>query len=348
MSDPTFEFGGKPRRRPDSCEYLPLHTRPLRRGGLGELWLAHHHQFTPDRVVALKIARTAVVPGDESRTDTAATEHRDRLLAAEARALGAIKHPNVVEVLYYGGPPEHPNAHLVMEFLSGLALPDFLAHWRPPGSRTGACPNIARAVDLLAQCCDGVEAMHRAGFLHNDLKPDNLMICDCGDRAADRAKVIDLGLASPLCPAGAPGLPRQLGTKSHMAPERFSEARAVDARSDVYSLGCVAYLLFTGAPLFSLPPGTGASDWAIRHKIGARPKLTDRNPQVPHRLSSAVLRAVLPDPGDRYSTAEQFGRALRACRPAPGSWTPQESRAWWDADPIKRRLIELREPERVP
>ncbi len=195
----------------------------LGEGGMGTVYRARHTKL--GRAFALKALRR----------DLALDKELAARFIQEARAAAAVAHPNVVQITDFGSLPSG-QPYFVMEMLEGLALSELIR-------RGGPIP-AARAVRILRQVAEALDAAHAAGIVHRDLKPDNIHV---GGAAGDRevVKVLDFGLAKV---AGASRLTRAgmvFGTPHYMSPEQAS-GEAVDHRSDVYALGVVMYEMFTG------------------------------------------------------------------------------------------------------
>ncbi|MCL2450804.1 MAG: serine/threonine protein kinase, partial [Polyangiaceae bacterium] len=198
---------------------------PLGAGGMGVVILAH--ETTLDRLVAIKLVRSELCDGAA----------RGRFIS-EARAMARVSHSNVLQIHAYGEYAGSP--YFVMELVDGPTLEDWLA-------RNGSPPPFDVAVSMLEGICDGISAIHAADTVHRDIKPSNILV------GPDlRPRVADLGLAV-LCRADGPPPLEMAGTPAYMAPEAvFASATdpVLPTRADVYSLGCLAYELFTGRPPF--------------------------------------------------------------------------------------------------
>jgi serine/threonine-protein kinase len=187
-----------------------------------------------------------------------------------------------------------------------------------------------RAAFFLLQACDSLADAHAAGLVHRDVKPANLYACRRG-RRDDFLKVLDFGLvkASWAEELGDTGLTGDgaVGTPAYMAPEVARGDGSVDARVDLYGLGCVAYWLLTGRRVFE---GTTAVQVAVQH-AQATPvppsRRTDR--AVPPELDALVLQLLEKDPARRPASAEEVARRLAATGLA-GAWTADRARDWWD------------------
>src|SRR5262245_36268362 len=202
-------------------------VRELGKGGMGVIYLAEHRVL--DKPVALKVISPAVL----HNPDALARFH------AEARAAGKLDHPNIARA--YDADQAGDLHFLVMEFIEGLSLAQVL-------QKKGPLP-IAHACHYARQVALGLQHAFEAGMVHRDIKPHNLMLTPKG-----LVKVLDSGLAR-LRRGGqsAGGLTQAdsfMGTPEYVAPEQATDARSVDTRADIYSLGCTLYALLTGRPPF--------------------------------------------------------------------------------------------------
>ena len=254
------------------------------RGGMGAVFRARH--ALTGRPVALKW----MLP--DPRADVAAVQRFLR----EARAMGRIDHPNVVGVIDVG--VGERSAYLVMELLRGSSLRAHIER-----ERTFA---PARAVSLLLPALEGVAAAHRAGVVHRDLKPENLMLVKRG-RQADFVKILDFGIAKlHVNMAGrktATGV--IIGTPDYMAPEQAG-GENIDGRTDLYSLGIIAYEMATGKTPFAGMPITAM---LVAH-------LT-QEPKAPHLINPNVPVAVFAIIGLYYYL--RVVKVMYFDKPAEGS-----------------------------
>ncbi|MEU7897627.1 serine/threonine-protein kinase [Nonomuraea sp. NPDC049152] len=253
---------------------------PIGRGGMGEVWRGHDPRT--GRAVAVKILAPQV-------TQPAARER----FAREARAAAQIVHTNVVTVFDTGEQNGRP--YLVMELLTGRSLADELAD--------GHRYNIPEVCRLMSQAASGLDAAHKAGVVHRDVKPANL------HRTADGTlKIVDFGIAqvasetSRLTTVGT-----VVGTAAYLAPEQINGEPGT-AASDLYALGCVAYELLCGQPPFS----GGAADLMRKHVFEAPAPPSQVRPDVPPGLDRLVLSMLAKDPADRPANAEQVRQAFAA------------------------------------
>ncbi|MFJ7249440.1 protein kinase [Kitasatospora sp. NPDC098652] len=267
---------------------------PLGRGGMGEVWLAEDVRLA--RRVAVKFLPRGLDPEEDG--EAVARFHR------EARVAAGLQHPGLVQVFDNG--EQDGQLFLVMELLHGRDLRTVLRE-------DGPLP-VRRAVELAAQTAEALSCAHRAGIVHRDVKPANLMLLPDG-----RVKVCDFGLAGYL--RSATGLTRSgvvMGTPDYMSPEQC-RGRQVDERSDLYALGCVLLALLTGKP-----PFPGRRDvWAVLqdHLRTPPPRLAERRPDVPEALDGLVAELLAKDPADRPRFAGEVADRLRALL-APGAPVP--------------------------
>jgi serine/threonine-protein kinase len=254
--------------------------RELGHGGMGFVYLARDEQL--GEKVALKVVSSAMAG------DPAEAAERFRREVASARK---VTHPNVIRI--HDLVEDGTRLLLSMEFVDGMTLAAFLG-------RRGAL-GIDEARPLLGQISDGLGAAHAAGVVHRDLKPGNVLV-----DAAKRVKVIDFGLAKASFLAGMTATGLILGTPEYMAPEQV-RGLPCDARTDLYSLGAVAYHVLTGRP-----PFTGETPIAIgfAHVTEAPRPPRALRPEIPAPVEAAILKALEKDPAKRFSDAAEFKRAL--------------------------------------
>jgi eukaryotic-like serine/threonine-protein kinase len=284
--------------------------RRLGAGGMGQVYLAEHVLL--GRPCALKLIRPEWA-GDP--TNRARFER-------EVRAMAALTHPNVVEVFDYGR-ADDGTFYYAMEYLPGLSLHQLVGRYGPlpPG----------RAVHLLRQLCGALQEAHAAALVHRDVKPGNILVCRRGGRP-DVAKLLDFGLVRAHGPAGGGDkLTRDgaiAGTPAYMSPEQAAGRADVDARSDLYSLGAVAYFLLTGRPPFVRPTAVQTLAAHLNEPVIPPDQL---RADVPADLQAVVLRCLEKDPARRYPDAGELARALVGSGADP--WTAEQAAAWWREHP---------------
>ena len=275
--------------------------RELGRGGMAVVWLARDLQY--DRPVAIKILHP----------ELAGAIGVDRFVR-EVRLAARLQHPNIVPILDSGvlHPAEGPPLPwYAMAYLEGESL-------RARIAREQQLP-VEEALRITAAVADALQAAHRQGIVHRDIKPDNIFLSD------GQVYVIDFGIAKALIETGGEHLTSTglaIGTPAYMSPEQASAGR-VDARTDQYSLATVLYEMLAGEPPFS--GSTAQAIMARRFAEPARPIRTVR-PTVPVPVEGAVLQALERVPADRFPDVTGFVAALRGGRAPGGRGTRQNVR----------------------
>jgi serine/threonine-protein kinase len=274
-------------------------------GAMGEVYLAEHQLLK--RTCALKLIRP------ERMRDPNSLARFER----EVRLTAALSHPNTVEIYDYGWTTEG-TYYYVMEYLPGLSLEELVERHgpMPPG----------RAVYLLRQLCRALREAHAVGLIHRDIKPSNIIAARRGGMD-DVAKLLDFGLVRPAeAPAANLSAEGQiLGTPLFMSPEQAAGDRELDQRSDLYSLGAVAYHLLTGRPPFT---GAGGLALLVAH---ARDPVVPPSlilTGIPGDLERVVLRCLAKDAPHRFPDAESLERALRECA-CSADWDQERAAQWW-------------------
>ena len=205
-----------------------------------------------------------------------------------------------------------------MELLDGVTLQALVRDQGPLPA--------ARAIHILRQVCDSLEEAHATGLVHRDIKPANIHVGRLGLRY-DFVKVLDFGLVKSVAEAEqglATGLGHTPGTPAYMAPELAGD-EPIDARADLYALGCVAYYLLTGRLVFE--GGTGLQMMA-RHLQDTPVAPSSRTDQiVPAALDELVLACLAKRPSDRPASAAAVARALDAIQIEP--WSAEQATEWW-------------------
>jgi serine/threonine-protein kinase len=251
--------------------------RLLGKGGMGAVYLADDEVL--GELVALKVISSAFA------SDEAAMIARFRREAAAARKVSS---PSVIRIHDLG--EARPGLlYLSMEYFAGRTLADLIA-------QRGIVP-MKDVQDILAQVGNGLEAAHQAGVIHRDLKPSNVLV---GERGA--VKIIDFGLATTMAGDGLTATGAILGTPHYMAPEQV-RGKPVDARTDIYSLGALAYHLVCGRPPFA---GDNAIAIGFAHLSEAPTAPVVLRKDCPEKLSAAIVAALAKDPGERPASAKAF------------------------------------------
>jgi serine/threonine-protein kinase len=263
-------------------------------GGFGAVYLAEDTWI--DKKVALKVPHKQNLDSDA--------------MLKEPRLLASMSHPNIVTVLT--AERQDDVFFIVMEYVEGETLERVIV-------REGVI-DLARALDFSCQICNAVDHAHRAGVLHRDLRPGNMLVSQSG-----MLKVTDFGTSRYL-EIAAHGT-TVIGSPPYMAPEQF-HGKAVFA-SDIYSVGVTMYQMLTGSMPYTTPAPADIARLA-RGELLSPPRL--RNPKIPKAINDIVLRAMAPDPANRYQRAAALLDDLLAARtPAPRRVAGRERAAPADA-----------------
>ncbi|MFE5733256.1 protein kinase [Streptomyces sp. NPDC056528] len=262
--------------------------RMIGRGGMGEVRSAD--DLVLRRAVAVKLLHTQLTLDEVAQSR----------FRREVRAAASLNHPRVAAVYDAGRLPTVPaRPFLVMEYVSGHTAAERLR---------SAPPSTREAVDWVAGTLEALACAHAAGLVHRDVKPANVMITTDG-----LVKVMDFGIAhiSEGHDKGMTGTGNSVGTAAYMSPEQ-AQGRPVDARSDLYSTGCMLYELLTGRR-----PFTGDSPFAIayQHMCEDPPPPGDLGVRLPPHVQAVLTRAMAKNPEDRFADAT----AMRDALLAPGS-----------------------------
>jgi len=273
----------------------------LGRGGMGVVFRATDTAL--DRPVAIKVVHP----------ELAAHPSIARRFLAEARTIARLRHPNVVAVHAAG--TAGGLLYYVMDEIAGESLRQRLA-------RDGRL-DPAEVERITADLASALDAAARAGVVHRDVKPENVLI----EAGTGRALLADFGIARAVAgDVAGPGTGQgvAVGTPSYMSPEQAA-GEEIDGRSDLYALGIVAYEMLTGRP-----PFTGASRVVVSKHIAERPAPVGKVRRgTPPRLAAAVMRALEKHPSERWQTGEEFRQALAGERETPAA--PRTRRGWWIA-----------------
>ena len=257
--------------------------RELGSGGMAIVYLARDCRH--DRLVALKVLRP----------ELAAAVGAERFLR-EIQITARLQHPNILP-LYDSGQVQG-FLFYVMPFVEGESLADLLG-------REPQLP-LEQAVQIAREVAEALSVAHSHGIVHRDIKPQNILL------TGGHAVVADFGIARAIAEAGADKLTQTgmaVGTPAYMSPEQASGTEHIDARTDLYSLGCVLYEMLVGQP-----PFTGSTAQAImaRHSMEDVPALHIVRRSIPPELEQVVLCALEKSPADRFHTAAEFAAALQA------------------------------------
>jgi serine/threonine protein kinase len=259
--------------------------RTLGQGAMGEVYLANHP--TIGREVAIKTILPSASRGEDA-------EDRFR---REALAAGNLNHPNLVTI--YDFDKDGAVLYLVMEFVKGDDLEDLIAQ---------RAMSQSQCLEVLAQICDGLSYAHRSGIIHRDIKPSNVRVVRDGKRIL--AKVMDFGIAR-IEDSGMTATGIVMGTVSYMAPEYIQSGKAT-ALCDLWAVGVMLYECLSGRKPFQADNTT-----TILFKIVSEtPQPVDPGviQGVSPNVHAVLAKALAKDPEQRFQSADEFAKALRACK----------------------------------
>ena len=266
-------------------------------GGMGRVYLAEHVKM--NRQCAIKVMNPSLIHDDDSH----------QRFAREASSAASILHPNVAAVFDYGEADKI--VYLVMEYVDGESISAIVA-------REGAL-DPRRAIDIARQVADGLHAAHELGIVHRDLKPDNIIVTR-NKSGKEIPKVVDFGIAKALTDSREDGLTQSglvIGTPEYMSPEQLL-GDPVDARADIYSLGCILYQMLTGQAAFAAE----SREQMIRRRLHeAPPHIRDVMPELPRRLDTTIVHMLARSPKDRMHTAAEARDVLDPAL-VLGGWNP--------------------------
>lgn len=303
-------------------------------GGMGEVWRAEHQLLA--RKAAIKIVRRDVLRDPEHAL---LVQERFR---REAQTLASMRSRHTIE-LYDYGVTDDGTFFYVMELLDGLNLSELVRDYGPQPA--------ARVISIIRQACQSLAEAHDAGLLHRDIKPANLVLCRAADEV-DILKVLDFGIvhniADPIEPVRihptTPGTAESgerlttegavVGTPGYIPPEQATAA-PLDARGDLYALGCVAWYLLTGREVF---PRASEEEVLEAHVYDPLPNLRELvTGWLPVELERLIAQCLAKRPEDRPPDARTLARALHAIDiPSEHAWTDTEAQLWWSQLAVTR------------
>ena len=284
----------------------------LGRGGMGEVWLARHRLLRRDAAVKL------VLPHLLEGLNGSSQRQAQRRFEQEAQVIASLRSPHTVAI-YDFGIAENGSLYYAMEYLDGLNAEALVEHYGPQPA--------GRVVAFLQQAIESLEEAHDAGLIHRDVKPSNVFIARLG-KHTDFVKVLDFGLVKVLSDSeGRTALTHSqtTGTPAFMAPEQV-RGNEIDARTDIYGLGCVAYFLLTGAILFDK---SSAMAMAMAH-LTETPELPSQRSElpIPASLERVVMACLAKDSNDRPQSVAELRAMLDACT-GVSPWRQADADAWW-------------------
>jgi serine/threonine-protein kinase len=280
--------------------------RPLGTGGMGEVYLAEHRMLKRPCAVKLIRAQQAGDPNVLARFER------------EVQMTARLSHWNTIEIYDYGR-TEDGTFYYVMEYLPGLSLEDLI-------ERHGPMPP-ERVIHLLRQMCQALREAHAIGLIHRDIKPGNIFVAQRGGMY-DVAKLLDFGLVKPVAERPSARLTQDggiSGTPLFMSPEQAQGRDNLDARSDIYSLGAVAYNLVSGRPPFER---ASPMEVIVAHARDEPTPPSQFQHDLPDDLERIILRCLDKSPEDRFQDAGSLEQALSECA-AADQWTQSRAARWW-------------------
>ncbi|HEV3082810.1 MAG TPA: serine/threonine-protein kinase [Gemmataceae bacterium] len=276
-------------------------------GGMGAVYLAEHVLLR--RPCAIKLIRP----------DQAGDPRTLIRFEREVQATATLTHGNTIEIFDYGH-AEDGTFYYVMEYLPGMNLDDLVEQHGPMPPE--------RAVYLLRQVCQALREAHAIGLIHRDIKPSNIFACERG-KVYDVAKLLDFGLVKTFgLESDSVKLTREgafTGSPAFMSPEQAVGREQLDARSDIYNVGAVAYFLITGKLPFDRQ---STLQMLHAHAYEALVPVHEFKERVPADLQRIILRCLEKDPDSRYPDATTLDKALAACGSA-SQWTAERAEEWW-------------------
>jgi serine/threonine-protein kinase len=275
-------------------------------GGMGIVYRAHHALLR--RPTAVKL-----LPADRAGLSNLSRFER------EVQLTSSLTHPNTVAIYDYGHTPDGI-FYYAMEYLDGMDLEELVELDGPQ--------DPARVIHVMKQVCGALAEAHGVELVHRDIKPANIVLCERGG-VPDTAKVLDFGLVKQLSTSGVgPGVSTVnniMGTPLYLSPEAISSPEKVDATSDLYALGAVAYYLVTGKAVFE---GETLVEVCGHHLHSVPVTPSERlGRSVPPKLEDLILRCLAKQPADRPKTAALLRDEFDRCGVPP--WTDAQARSWW-------------------
>ena len=258
-------------------------------GGMASVFKTWDHRV--ERIVAMKVLRSL------DKNDLRAVERFRR----EARAAAKLAHPNAVTI--YDFVEEMGQYFLVMEYINGPTLKQLIGQRRQLHAR--------ETLEIAAQVCAVLQVAHAQGFIHRDIKPQNIMLVANSASAGGGVlvKLTDFGIVRVAEEAGLTNSGIVLGTADYLSPEQ-ARGEKLTASSDLYSLGVVMFEMLTGRPPFV---GPTAVSIAMQHASQNPPSLRQYNASIPPAVEKIVMRALEKEPEDRFHSAQEMQQALRTC-----------------------------------
>jgi eukaryotic-like serine/threonine-protein kinase len=315
------------RRRASAAEKLGQYTlgEKIGEGGMGSVYRASHAMMK--RAVAIKL-----LPPERAGADALARFER------EVQLTSRLNSPNTIQIFDYGRTPNGV-FYYVMEYIDGFSLEDLVEKFGPLPA--------GRVIHLVRQICAALAEAHAIGLIHRDIKPANVAVCE---RAGvyDVVKVLDFGLVKELGTDTTSTTTAALtGTPLYLSPESIKTPNAVDARSDLYAVGAVAYYLLTGTHVFAAETIVEVCSHHLHTMPEAPSKRADG---VPRDLEEVILRCLAKSADERYADARALEDAFLACD-AADDWSDDLAERWWKrnhAQAVEARPKIEQRPSEIP
>jgi eukaryotic-like serine/threonine-protein kinase len=292
------------------------------KGGMGEVWSARHRLLTRKAAIKLILLEDEPSIGRSSSLRSRSALQR---FEREAKATAQLRSPHTIEIYDFGVSNEG-QFYYVMEFLEGMDLQRMVEKWGPIPPE--------RAVFLLRQVCHSLDEAHRSGLVHRDIKPGNIFVGRFGIDD-DFVKVLDFGLVAAMNEKQQPKAQNSLvthentilGTPAYIPPELAQGNLRPDGRADLYSLGCVAYFMLTGKPVFT---ADNAMKLLLAH-ISEKPPPLAEVAGVPEELAKVIHACLEKEPQHRPNDAFALSEMLRATQ-LEEIWTIERRKDWWEQE----------------
>lgn len=269
-------------------------------GGMGKVYKAIH--IGSRQVVALKVVRPQLM------SNKTVLKRYER----EAKAARALDHPNIVSLI--NADEVNGRYYIAMEYVDGLDLSRLMRTFGDPPHK--GLPQYQEACEYIRQAALGLQHAHDRGLVHRDIKPSNLLVYGAralpGTAGRAHVKVLDMGLVRSLLDdeMSRTELTRDgtvVGTPDYMAPEQAKNSSKIDARADIYSLGCALFFLLKGHPPF---PDGSPIDKLLRHQLDPPPDIRSLRPDIPVGLAAIIAKLLRKNPDERYQSATELAVAI--------------------------------------
>ncbi|MBN1960576.1 MAG: protein kinase [Deltaproteobacteria bacterium] len=288
-------------------------------GGMGEVWLARHKML--GRLSAVKVVNPYLLGAANNRVSL------QKRFAREAQAISALRSPHTVQLYDYGTASDG-SFYYAMELLEGYNLHELVEQFG------AATLPYTRTIYLLRQVCESLAEAHELGLVHRDLKPANVFVARLG-LMRDFVKVLDFGLVRPVDENTGTMVTSTgiiAGSPAFIPPEIIKGSSTLDARADIYSLGCLAYWLTTGRLVFE---GATALEVVVGHvERQVQPPSSKGAKNIPPVFEKLIMECLAKDPNARPASMQEVARRLIACQnELTTTWSENNAEQWWSEHP---------------